>query len=117
MIRLRSVVGNSSDGVDARARQVRLAHLATGEHRLVRAAHLAAGGEQQHPGGQPVQPVRGAEFRQVEFATQPHQRGLRDVTTARHGGQEVRLVDHDDVVVAVQDRDVERDRTSSGRSR
>ncbi len=96
--------------VDGRPRQVRLAHLAPREHRLIRAAHLAPRREQQHARRQPVQPVRGRQLRQVEFAPQPHQRRLRDVAAARHRRQEVRLVDHHDVVVAVQHRDVERHR-------
>ena len=49
-----------------------------------------------------------AELGQPQFAPQPYQRGLRDVPAARHGGQEMRLVDDDDVGVPIQHRDLER---------
>nr|ADT63776.1 UP1 [Mycobacterium avium subsp. paratuberculosis] len=93
--------------VDGGPGQIGLVHQPAGEQRLIGAAHLAPRGEQQHPGGQPVQPVRGAQLGQAELPAQPHQRGLGDVPSARHGGQKVRLVDDDDVVVAVQHREVE----------
>ena len=48
--------------------------------------------------------MRRAEFGQSQITAQPDQRGLRDVAAARHGGQEVRLVHHDNVVVAVEHR-------------
>ena len=51
--------------------------------------------------------MRRAELGQIKLAAQPHQRGLRDMRSARHGGQEVRLIHHDDVVVAVEHRNVE----------
>ena len=110
MIRLRTTVGSWRSAVDGRPRQIRLAHEPLGEQRLIPATQLAAGGEQQHAGGQPVQSMGGRKFRQVEFTAQSHQRGLRDVAAARHGGQKMRLVDHDDVLVAVQNGNVERHR-------
>jgi hypothetical protein len=47
--------------------------------------NFAPYGEQQDPGCQPVQPVRGDELGQLQGTAQPHQRGLRDVSTAWHG--------------------------------
>ena len=49
-----------------------------------------------------------AELVQPELSPKPHQRRLRDVPAARHGGQEVRLVGDDDVLVLVEHRDVKR---------
>jgi hypothetical protein len=83
---------------------------AAGEQRLVRPADLAVSREDQHPGGQPIQSVGGAQLGQSELSAKPHQRRLRDVTSPRHGGQEVWFVDNDEVMVLVQHRDVERHR-------
>ena len=90
-------------------RTVFLARESSGEQVLIRRAHLRAGREQQHPGRQAVEPVSGRERVVAEFTPQPHQSGLGDVPPARHGREERRFVDDDNVLVAVQDRQVERD--------
>ena len=110
MIRLRTTVGNCKIRIDRRSCQIRLLHQPPREQGLVRAPQLAARGEQQDSCSQPVQPVCRAQLRQVELAAQPYKCRLRDVAPTWHGRQEVRLVDHDDVVVAVQHRNVERHR-------
>ena len=89
-------------------RLVVLGHLAVGEELLVGAALFRPQREHQHAGGHPVQPVQRAQVRQVEFAAQPDQRRLHDVETAGHGGQEMRLVDDEQIAVPVDDLDLER---------
>ncbi len=109
MIRLLTTHGSSV--VDCPAERARYVFRTNPrEQRLVAAAHFASCGEQQDTCGQAVQPVRGAQFRQTQRPTQPHRRGLRDVSAPRHGREEMRLVDDHNVVVAVQHRDVERHR-------
>jgi len=83
--------------------EVGLAHPPRGEQLLVGGAPLPPGREQEHPGGEPVEPVGRRQLGQAELASQPEHDGLRDVPPPGHGRQEVRLVDHDDVVVPVQD--------------
>jgi hypothetical protein len=54
--------------------------------------------------------VGGRQRRQVQLPAQPHERGLDDVPPARDRRHEVRLVDDQQVVVAVHDVDLERHR-------
>jgi len=77
---------------------------------LVGAALFGPEREHQHAGGHPIQAVQRAQVRQVQFAAQPDQRRLHDVEPARHGRQKMRLVDHKQIAVPVEDLDVERDR-------
>ena len=110
MIRLRTVIGNSNDGsTAARARYV-LRTSPAREHRLICAAHLTPRREQQHARRQPVQPMSGRQLREIQFPPQPYRRRLRHMPATRHRRQEVRFVDHHDVVVAIQHRNVERHR-------
>ena len=107
MIRLRTTVGSSTSGsTPARAMYV-LRTRPRANMRLICAAHLTSRREQQHAGRQPIEPVRRRQRGHVQFTPQPHQCRLRDMAAPRHRRQEVWFVDHDDVVVAMQDRHVE----------
>ena len=86
-----------------------LLDLALLEEHLVLAPGFGIRGEQQDPGGHAVQPVHGNEVRQVQLVPEPDQRGLLDVGAAGRGGQEVRLVHHEEVLVLVQDVQFHRD--------
>ena len=84
------------------------------EEVLVGPASRRVDDEQQQPGRHPVQPVRGAQRRQPEPVAEADEHGLAHVAAAGDRGEEVRLVDDDDLVVAVHDVDVERHRRLVG---
>ncbi|KMS25591.1 hypothetical protein FE76_14800, partial [Staphylococcus aureus] len=67
-------------------------------------------GEEQHSSGGAIESMRGREVGAVELLAQPHGRGFGDVPTTRDGGEEMWLVDPQQVVVLVQDADLERPR-------
>ena len=93
-----------------RDRLVNLGYLAIPEQGLVSASVPALRDEHQQPGGDPVQPVRRRQIRQVQIAPQPDKRGLQHVLPARDSGQEVRFVHYDKVLVAMHHADLERHR-------
>ena len=83
---------------------VGLGHGTPFEEQVVGAAGGRVRGEHHDAGRRPVEPVQGHEVIEAELVAQPHQRGLLDEAAARGGGQEVRLVDDHEVLVAVQER-------------
>ena len=113
-MRLRTVRGRASAGSYGATASYSLCTRRSRNSALVRAAFLGAHGEQHQPGGEPVQPVRGAQCGDAQLPAQPGQRGLGDMAAARGGGQEVRLVGDDDVLVAVHDLHRERHRHLGG---
>ena len=86
-----------------------LLDLALFEEHLVLAPGLGVRGEQQDAGGHAVQAVHGNQVREAELVPEPDQGRFLDVRPAGGGGQEVRLVHHQQVIVLVQDVQLHRD--------
>ena len=85
-------------------RLVALVYLAAGEQLLVGAALCRQDPEGEHPGGAPIEPVQGHELRDPGLPAQPDQGAGEDVRAAGHGRHVVGLVDHEQVLVAEEDR-------------
>jgi hypothetical protein len=100
-------VASSSIG---RQRLVGLADDALLEHRLVGAARGQVVREDHHAGRLAVEAVDRRQVRQRQLALQAHQQGLAQEAPGRDHRQEVRLVDHQQVLVLEQDLFLERDR-------
>ena len=86
-----------------------LLDLALFEEHLVLAPGLGVRGEQQDAGGHAVQAVHGDQVREAELVPEPDQGRFLDVRPAGGGGQEVRLVHDQQVIVLVQDVQLHRD--------
>ncbi len=93
---------------------VLLADRAVPEEVLVGRPFGRPDGEHGQPGGEPVEPVRRAERGQAQAVAQSGERGLRDVAAPGRGGEEVRLVHDDQVLVPVHHVDREGDRDLLG---
>ncbi len=89
-------------------RGIGLSNLPPGEQGLIGPTLPGLHGEQQHACGDPVQPVQRREVRQIQQPTQSNDRRLDDVRTVRQAGQEMRLVDGDQMLVSVEHLDLER---------
>jgi len=75
---------------------------------VVGAAILRPHAEDEDAGGLAVEAVDRRERRDAQRLAQPHQRGLAQVAAGGDRGQEVGLVDDDQVLVAVQQLQLER---------
>ena len=86
-----------------------LLDLALFEEHLVLAPGLGVRGEQQDAGGHAVEAVHGDQVREAELVPEPDQRRFLDVRPAGRGGQEVRLVHDQQMIVLMQDVQLHRD--------
>ena len=83
---------------------VDLVHLPLAQQRVVSRAGGRLHGEDQHTGGFAVQPVHRGQRGDAQQPGQPHQCGLLQVASGGRDWQEVRFVDHHQVLVLVQQR-------------
>jgi hypothetical protein len=72
-----------------------------GEKLLIGASDVGTDGEDEHPGSQSIESVRGTELGQIEPPAQQDQRRAGDIGPARHRREEMWLVDHQYVLVVV----------------
>ncbi len=84
-------------------------HRALAKQCLVDAARFRVVRKQNDAGGFAVQSVQRHEFSPAEFLAQAHQQGFMDEAPCGCHGQEMRLVDGDDMAVAVEYGFFERD--------
>ena len=105
--RLRRVAGSTAPGGQCDDRLVGLAHAALREQALVGPARGRIGREQHQPGGAAIDAVDRHQVVQAQGALESHQQGLLQVLAGRRDGQEMRLVDHQQMRIAPQHRVLE----------
>ena len=81
---------------------VGFSHLVLTEQRAIGGAAGLLLGKQHQPGGVTIDAVNRHQVIQTQLALEPHQHRFCEVAARGHDGQEVRLVDHQQVIVLVQ---------------